>query len=255
MSLSRVSHPLVQALIVLPALVIIAGCGSSSPFSSYEPTDIAQFTLPFDRDVPAHPDSLRQVRIVEEEQKLKVMPEESYQETVRNWSAQRRNEIERQRQRRVNDYATFWGMDPSIISLQVETGLSGLTKDKARELIEKRKAEVRKEIQIDVYWFTNPSAATSTTTAYLRTDDNTRYASSRREISPLRDGFLPGGGNVLYRRISYFFARERDGKDILDGTTSIELEINRIATASDDSFTWNWEDAVEEAESGTSPAR
>ena len=240
------------ALLVLASAVV--GCGSSgSTFSAYEPTDIAQFTLPFDRDVPAHPDSLRQVRIVEEERKLKIAPEESYQQTVRNWSAQRRNDIERRRQRRANDYATFWGMDPSVLSLQVETGLSGLTKDKALELIERRKAEVRREIQIDVYWFTDPAAVTGTTTAYLRTDDNTRYPSTRREISPLRDGFLFGGRNVLYRRITYYFNRDRDGKDILEGTTSVELEVNRIATASNDSFTWNWEDIAEEAAS--SPAR
>jgi hypothetical protein len=86
-------------------------------------------------------------------------------------------------------------------------------------------------------------------------DDNTRYPSTRRDVSPLRDGFLPGGRNVLYRRITYFFDRERDGKDILEGTTSIELEVNRIATASNDSFTWNWEDVAEEAESTSSPAR
>lgn len=242
------------AIAVLLSVPIVAGCGSTSPFTPYDPADIARFSLPFNRDVPAHPDSMKQVRIVEEEQIIKIVPEDSYQETVRNWSSQRRNEIERRQQRRANDYATFWGVDPSLVSLQVETGVSGLTKDKARELIEKRKEEVRTEIQIDVYWFSNPSAATSTMTAYLRTDDDSRYPSSRREVSPLRDGFLPGGRNVLYRRISYFFPRERDGKDILEGTTSIELEINRIATASDDSFRWNWEDAAEEAAS-SSPAR
>ncbi len=251
MSPFRVLSCIVALLLLVSA---VAGCSSSNrTFAPYEAADIARFTLPFDRDLSSHPDSLGEVRIVEEEQTLKIVPEESYQETVRNWSAQRRNQVERRRQRRANDYATFWGMDPSIISLQVETGLSGLSKDKARELIDQRKAEVRKEIQIDVYWFTSSSAATST--AYLRTDDNTRYMSSRREVGPLRDGFLTGGRNVLYRRISYFFTRERDGKDILDGTTSIELEVNRIATASGDSFTWNWEDAVEEAESGSSPAR
>jgi hypothetical protein len=253
MTLSR-AFTCVAALLLLASAAV--GCSSSSrTFAPYEATDIAQFTLPFDRDVPAHPDSLRQVRIVEGDRQLKIVTEESYQETVRNWSAQRRNDVERRRQRRANDYATFWGMDPSILSLQAETGVTGLTKDKARELIERRKAEVRTEIQIDVYWFTAPSAATGTTTAYLRVDDNTRYPSTRRDVSPLRDGFLPGGRNVLYRRITYFFDRERDGKDILEGTTSIELEVNRIATASNDSFTWNWEDVAEEAESTSSPAR
>lgn len=238
---------LTYAVAVLLLVPVVAGCGSTSPFASYDPADIARFSLPFDRDLPAHPDSIKQVRIVEKDQTLKIVPEDSYQETVRNWSSQRRNEIERRRQRRANDYATFWGLDPSLVSLQVETGVSGLTKDRARALIEQRKKEVRNEIQIDVYWFSDPAAATSAMTAYLRTDDDSRYPSTRREVSPLRDGFLPGGQTVLYRRISYFFARERDGKDILEGTTSIELEINRIATVSDDSFSWNWEDAAEEA--------
>lgn len=234
----------------------VAGCSSSNrAFESHEPIDIAQFVLPSDRNIPAHPDSLDQTQVVEEKEGIKIVAEDSYEETVRNWSVQRRVGTSRSNQVYVTDYATFWGMDPSVLSLEIETGLSGLTKDKALELIEKRKAEVRKEIQIDVYLFSNPSsAAVRAPTAFLRIDDNTRYPSTRRDVGPLEDGFLPGGRSVLYRRITYYFARERDGNDILEGTTSMEMQVGASLVAGP-LFRWNWKDLVQEAESTSAPAR
>ena len=233
----------------------VAGCSSSNrTFESHEPTDIAQLVLPSDRNIPAHPDSLDQAQVAEEKDRIKVVAEDSYEEIVRNWSAQRLTGISRLKQSFVTDYATFWGMDPSILSLEIETGLSGLTKDKALEMIEKRKAEVRKEIQIDVYWFSSPSSvAVSAPTAFLRIDDNTRYPSTRRDVGALQDGFLPGGRSVLYRRITYYFARERDGNDILEGARSIEMQVGLSLGGA--LFRWNWNDLVPEAESTAAPAR
>lgn len=224
----------------------LVGCGPTNKFRSYEPTDIARFALPFEQDVPSHPDSLKQVSIVEEDGKVKIVPEQGFEQIVRNWSVQRRNPMERTARQRATDFATFWAMDPSFVSLQVETGAGSLTKDKALELIERRRAEVERTIQIDVYWFTRPTATVGSATAYLLTDDDSRYSSTRREISPLRDGFLPEGQRVLHRRVTYFFQRIRDDKDILEGTTSIELEVNRVASSSRDSFRWSWEEAVED---------
>lgn len=236
------------------AMMTLVGCGPTNKFSSYEPTDIARFALPFEQDVPSHPDSLKQVRIVEEDEKVQIVPEQGFQQIVRNWSVQRRNPMERTAQQRATDYATFWAMDPSFVSLQVETGVSSLTKDKALELIEQRRTEVEREIQIDVYWFTRPSATVGSATAYLLTDEKSRYSSTRREISPLRDGFLPSGQRILHRRVTYFFDRIQNDEDILEGTTSIELEVNRVASSSRDSFTWSWKEAVEDERRAASEA-
>lgn len=241
----------VAAALLLLAIVV-AGCSSSNrTFNPYEPGEIAQLIMPSDRDIPSHPDSLNQVGIVEKENRIKVVTESSYQEIMRKWSAASPARNYRGA-RLTSDYAMLWGIDPSILSLEVEMGLSELTKDRALMAVEKRKAEVRREIQIDVYWFENPkSAPTWPHDAQLRLDDGTRYLVTRREIGALEDAFLPGGRSTLYRRISYYFDREQDGNDILENTTSVELVFGTGVQG----FTWNWNDLAQETDSTPMSAR
>ncbi|WP_143815406.1 hypothetical protein [Longibacter salinarum] len=246
MTISRLfTRSLLAVAVALPLLV---GC-STSKTDTFEVADIARFSLPFERDVPSHPDSLRYVSVVEKERTVEIQSEKSYRGLTRDWSATRRNALQRRGVGRVSDYATLWGMDLSILSLQVEMGISGLTKDRALQLVEQRKNETRNEIQIDVYWFAPANASTvpgPNTDAEIRIDDGTRYDATRSDYGPIRDSFLPDGQRVLYRRNSFFFKRIQDEKDILANTQSLRMDVNRFGQGIDDTFIWTWEEAMEE---------
>lgn len=232
-----------RVLIVSLLCIGLAGCGSSGSSVDYDVADIARFTLPFDQKLDVHPDTLQDVGVVEKEDKVAIETDLDFRELVRKWSSARRNIAARASRRLVNDYATFWGMDPSILSLQVEMGVSGLTRDRALELVEQRKQEVRQEIQIDVFLFASPSNSriTGPTTRAELVVGNERYKPSRTDYGPVRDSVLPSGQRVLYRRNTFFFKRDRDGTDILADASTMSLEVNRFAQGTDDSFTWSWE--------------
>jgi len=238
-SFRHLSHVLLVSLLCIG----LAGCGSSGSSVDYDVADIARFTLPFDQKLDIHPDSLQDVAVVEKENKIAVETDIDFRELVRKWSSARRNIAARSSRRLVNDYATFWGMDPSVLSLQVEMGISGLTRDRALELVEKRKQEVRKEIQIDVFLFAPPtnSRITGPTTRAELVIGTERYKPSRSDYGPVRDSVLPSGQRVLYRRNTFFFKRVRDDADILADASTMSLEVNRFAQGTDDSFTWSWE--------------
>jgi len=231
--------------VLLASLLCIGlvGCGSSRSSVDYDVSDIARFTLPFNQKLDVHPDSLRDVSVVRKENKVVIESDMDFRELVRNWSAARQNIGERISRRPVNDYATFWGMDPSVLSLQSELGISGLTRDRALELVERRKQEVRKEVQIDVLLFAAPfnSQAIGPSMRAELIVGKERYRPSRTDYGPVRDNILPSGQRVLYRRNTFVFKRIRDGADILAGASTMRLEVNRFARGTDDRFTWSWE--------------
>ncbi|NBC85936.1 MAG: hypothetical protein GVY25_07060 [Bacteroidetes bacterium] len=237
---------LLATAVLLP---LLTSC-SSSNLDGYDVSDIARFTLPYQRNVPSHPDSLRFVRVVEEDQTVGVATERSFESLARDWSVSRRDIGPATEALPVVDYATFWGMDLSLLSLEVEMGISALSKDRALELVEKRKNDVRSEIQIDVYWFERPTANTvpgPNAKGEIRVDDGTRYRATRSEYGPIRDSFLPDGSRVLYRRCTFYFDRIQDDKDILAGSETLRLDVRRFADPIEDTFIWSWEEAVEEA--------
>jgi hypothetical protein len=234
------------ALVVAVGLVAVglAGCaGSGGSYGNFDIVNIAEWSLPNDRKADHHPDSLSQIQIVEKENTVKIESEESYEQLTRTWSASPRRAIGRTQRFRVNNFATLWSLDLSILSLEYEMGISGLTKDRAYQIIEGRKEEYNSFIQIDVYWFGTPEStrlAGPATRAVLIDEDDNEYTATRQDYGPAHDTFTNAGQRLVYRRNTFYFDRERDGGDILANTSEIRLEINEVASTSPYRFNWSW---------------
>jgi hypothetical protein len=230
-------------LIVLLVPLLGTGCGGGSTYSVNE-GQIAQRFLPTERSVSHHPDSLRVLSITEEEEKVQYQLKRDYQALVEKWSSRFQN-VGTGRSVQSRTYATFWSLELSLASLQPEMGIQSLQKEKARELIEKRRKEYFDTIQIDVYWFierrgesgiiSGPSARIE-----LQVGDNT-YRPLRSDRGPLREAYVSGGNTILYRRNILYFPRTVDGTDILQNAPSMQLEVHRIGTGSVEQFSWRWE--------------
>lgn len=240
MASSSASSPFLRwpiGLLVLSFLV--GGCGGGDTYS-FDEGQVAQRFLPTTREVEEHPDSLQALSIVEEEGKVQYELERDFEGLVRKWSSTYQS-VGAGRSRRGMSYATLWSLELSLASLQPEMGVLTLRKEKAYEMIERRKDEYYDSIQIDVYWFeggngllTGPSARTQ-----LRVADST-YQPVREEHSPLREAFVGGRGTALYRRNTFYFPRVVDGTDILENASGMELEIRRTGGGDSERFAWSW---------------
>lgn len=96
-------------------------------------------------------------------------------------------------------------LELALASLQPQSGILSLSKDKAQQLIQQRKSEYRKTIQIEVYWFegngliAGPSARTR-----LHIADST-YRPTQQSHGPLRTAFMHDEAVSTYRRNSFTF--------------------------------------------------
>ncbi len=228
--------------LLLPLLIV--GCGGGSLYS-VDVGEVADRFLPTERTVSHHPDSLRVLAISEKEEKVQYQVERDYQSLIRKWSS-RFQSVGPGGTSRSRTYATFWSLELSLVSLQPEMGVLSLRKEKAQELIEKRRKEYFETIQIDVYWFVErggdgiiagPGARTQ-----LHVRDNL-YRPVQTDHGPLREAFVTGGNTVLYRRNSLYFPRTVEGTDILENASEVELEVRRTGTGSTKEFAWEWKDA------------
>lgn len=223
--------------------LLAGGCGGGDTYSFNE-GNIAQRYLPTEREVENHPDSLLDLTITEEEGKIQYELERDYEALIRKWSSTFQS-VGAGRSQRGMSYATFWSLELSLASLQPEMGVLTLRKEKANEMIERRKDEYFDHIQIDVYWFeggngllTGPSARTE-----LQVADST-YRPQREDHSPLREAFIGGGGTTLYRRNTFYFPRVVDGRDILAEASGMQLQIRRTGGGVTERFSWTWEEAM-----------
>lgn len=223
--------------------LVVGGCGGGNTYS-FDEGRVAQRFLPTERSVDTHPDSLEALTIKEEEGKVQYELERDYESLIRKWSSSFQS-VGAGRSHRGMSYATFWSLEVSLASLQPEMGVLTLRKEKAYEMIERRKEEYSKTIQIDVYWFeggnallTGPNARTE-----LQVADST-YRPEREEHSPLREAFLGGGGTALYRRNTFYFSRIVDGRDILEDVQGMQLEIRRTGGGTSQRFAWSWGDTM-----------
>lgn len=224
-------------------LSLLVGCGGGDLYSVQE-GQIAQRFLPSEQTVH-HPDSLRDLTIAEEEGKIQYQLERDYQSLVQKWSSSFRNMGAGRSTRQSLTYATFWSLELSLASLQPEMGIVSLRKERARELIDRRRKSYGEAIRIDVYWFTGrgadgiiagPSARTE-----LRVDDR-RLRPIRSDHSPLREAFISGGNTSLYRRNTLYFPRTVDGTDILAGSAEVKLLVRRTGGGAKVQFAWTWEE-------------
>ncbi|PSQ74158.1 MAG: hypothetical protein BRD39_02445 [Bacteroidetes bacterium QH_9_64_21] len=142
-------------------------------------------------------------------------------------------------------YATFWSLELALASLQPEVGIVSLRKEKARELLERRRKSYSKTIQIDVYWFTgrgtNGIIAGPSARTVLRVGDRT-LRPTRADHGPLREAYVSGGETALYRRNTLHFPRTVEGTDVLADSADVELTVRRSGLSSKERFSWTWED-------------
>lgn len=230
-------------VVTLPSLFVV-GCGGGD-FYSVDEGQVAQRFLPAEQSVGHHPDSLRALTITEEEGKIQYQVGQDYQSLTEKWSSSFRR-VGTGRSSRSRTYATFWSLELSLMSLQPEMGVLSLRKEKARELIDRRRQKYAERIHIDVYWFverrgengviTGPGARTE-----LRVRDST-YRPVQADHGPLREAFIGAGETVLYRRNSLYFPRTVDGTDVLKNASEVELEIRRTGSSARERFAWKWED-------------
>ncbi len=222
--------------------LLVSGCGGGDTYS-VDTGQIAQRFLPTVRTVDHHPDSVRALMITEKEGTLQYQLEQSFSSLTQKWSSSFQR-IGTGRTVRSKTYATFWSLELSLVSLQPETGLLSLQKERARELIEERRKEYYDTIQIDVYWFvdeggdgiiTGPGARTE-----LRVGDET-LRPIRSDHSPLREAFVADAGVALYRRNTLHFPRTVDGTDVLANASGMQLAVRRAGGASREQFEWRWD--------------
>jgi hypothetical protein len=221
---------------------LLWGCSSGGTYT-VDQGRLADRFLPTERTVDHHPDSLRALAISEEDGKIVYQLDQDFASLTEKWSCSFRS-VGTGRTPRSRTYATFWSLELSLVSLQPEMGILSLQKERAQELIEKRRKSYFDTIQIDVYWFvgqnqngiiTGPSARTR-----LRVGGNT-YQTVRSEHGPLREAFVTGGDVSLYRRNTLYFSRVVDGTDILADASEMQLRVRRLGAGAEEEFTWNWE--------------
>ncbi len=236
------------------ALLLVAGCAGSNPYS-VTTTDIARAFLPTERELAHHPDSLAHLSVVPKDGRITFELEESYQQMMREWSATwqgtRLGGAASQRTY-YHTYATLWSLELSLVSLQPGRGLQSLSLDLARRLIEERREAYQSTVQIDVYRFMR-SPYTSRSLSALQIDSpgnrivledgaGNTYRPTRVETGRPNQAYLPGGGTALYGRNAVYFRRMVDGKDILENVETLELTVSEPGGI-DYTFSWIFPEA------------
>lgn len=236
-------------------LLLLSGCASSGGRFAADETRIAYSYVSSTAKVPSHPDSLEALSIVEKENRFDIQLDRSYERLMREWSATwvsqsaRRTFDARQSYR---TFATLWSLDLSLASLVAEEGVDGLSKDLAQKRIAQRRQEHQQVLQIDLYRFVGsppfgrginstlvggPGSQVS-----LRDGQGNRYRPDQVEHRPPSEALI-AGTRTFYRRNTFYFRRDVDGRDILDGVRELRLYINQ-SPAGRYYFTWSLEDVT-----------
>lgn len=241
-SVSSLLYCLSGALVLLLPLLLV-GCGGGDVYSVSE-GQVAQRFLPPERTVH-HPDSLKDLTITEGDDKLEYQLESDYQSLIQKWSSSYRRLGAGRSVKQSRSYATFWSLELALASLQPEAGIVSLRKEKARELLQRRRKSYDNTIRIDVYWFTgrgtNGIIAGPSARTVLRVGDRT-LRPTRSDHGPLREAYVTGGETALYRRNTLHFPRTVDGTDVLAGGADVELTVRRSGLSARERFSWALED-------------
>jgi len=226
--------------LVLAVVLFLPGCAGGSAYT-VDVSDIADRYLPTTREVDYHPDSLSSLSLEETDDRYEIELTESYPSLHRRWSSSYQN-LGAGRSRRTRSYATFWSKELSLASLQAETAFASLTRDRAEKLLKEQEQEYQTTIQFEIYWFEsegNSILAGPGSRVELEIGDET-YRPAREDHGPLREAFLTGGGQALYRRNTFHFRRVVDDTDVLQGAEGMTLKVNRSGAQSRVRFAWEW---------------
>jgi hypothetical protein len=242
-----------MGVVALAFLFVGTGCSSGARYTADEER-VAQGYLPTVARVSYHPDSVRQLHIVETEDQIQLKLEESFASIVRRWSSTWRGSGAGRLRNATSlrTFATLWSQELSLAVLQAERGINGLSKSLARQLIAERRAEYDSLIQIDVYRFVgSPETGgglsqtwleRAGTRIVLRDGNDRSYRPTRIESSNLQDGFSARGSTVPFRRNFIYFKRVVDGRDILEDTDQLRLEVRGIGDGAGYHFRWFFND-------------
>lgn len=215
---------------VLLALLLL-GCGGGNQYSADEGQLFQRF-LPTEREVSAHPDSLRALTIAEEDNQIRYKLDRPYQSLIEKWSVTCRFGCGR-------SYATLWSLELTLASLQANRGILFLHRDPATKMLDRVRRSYADTLRIDVYWFAGDGkAAGPRYRAELHVQDST-YLPVRREYGPLRRAFVRAGVHATYRRNRFYYRRVVDGRDILEGAPGIRLELYYVGLGKT-RFVWRW---------------
>lgn len=204
---------------------------------------MADLNFPRVRDTGTHPDSLRRLTVVEEEEQIRLVLDGSLEQIHRSWSSTFSFQSP---DREIQDpltYATLWSKELTLAALQAQQEIASLSKEEARKLLQQQESEYQKTLQIDVYWFSGPDGSPITgpgARVRLRDGAGNSYAPTDEEGGPLRSTTVAGGNTVLYRRNIFHFPRTVDGQDILEETRELNLRITPTGGPTIQ-FGWSWE--------------
>ncbi len=223
--------------------LLVGGCGGQGTYTLDEGR-LAQRFLPATRSLGHHPDSLQSLSVTtDEDSTITFEMERSYASLWEKWSSSFQS-MGTGRSRRGRSYATLWGWELSLASLQPEVGIQGLSADRAHEILAERRAEYQKTLQIDVFWFESEgSSALAGPGARVTLEiGDQEYRPMEEEYGPLREAFLENATTGLYRRNTFHFARIVDDQDILENGDQMAL-IVRFTGGGRVRFRWSWADA------------
>lgn len=245
----RSAPALLVGTILVPLLVV--GCAGPEAMYTADQKNIAEGYLPRMRAVPHHPDSLRDVTLVEKDNQIELQLSSSYEQMLRNWSSTWQQVQGRTPtgSRSYRSFATLWSRDLSVASLEAEAGISSLTKEVALRHLREREAQHDSTLQIDVYRYQSSPAGRGDLSEtrlgvpgrriQLRDDAGNRYRPLRVESTPVREVFF-NSGTVLVRRNTVFFDRVVEGKDILNNVETLRLWVQE-SFGDDYYFSWSFE--------------
>lgn len=228
-------------------IVVVVGCGGSGNAYTKAIELSAIRTLPSERHTGAHPDSLRRLSIVEEEDRVRLELDESYEQVHLAWSSSFRFASPDRDLVQVPTHATLWSKELTLAALEAENEFSLLPRKEGLAMIEKQRKRYRDTLRIDVYWFTGSFETNITTItgagARVRLEDgrDNSYRPAEEENDPLREATVFNDQPLLYRRNIFHFRRRVDGQDILKDVDELRLRVTPT-TGPTVVFGWSWHD-------------
>lgn len=249
-----VRSAVLTAVGLLVLVSALAACTSTSQFSA-DVERIAYGYVSSEAKPPSHPDSLEILSLVEKENRIAFQLDYPYERLMREWSATwvsqsaQRTFDSRQSYR---SFATLWSLDLSLAALAAEEGVNTLSKDLAQQRIAARRQEYQQMLQIDLYRFIGSppagrdisSTIVGTPGAFitLRDDQGNEYRPDDVYNEPAREAVI-AGDRTFYRRNIFFFKRQVDGRDILEGVRQLRLYISG-SPAGRYYFTWSFDEVL-----------
>lgn len=222
-------------------LCLLAGCAALQGSVSNE-VDVAAHFLPTTRSVASF-DSLQHVSVApNEDGRLKLESERAFGDLWVDWSARHRQTQgpELFETRRFSSFATLWGREFRLVSLNRRTPLDAYPPDQARATIHQEVDSLHQDaIRIDVYLYVpeRVSEAFQYTSirhmdarAFLRIDDGTTEYPPKQVATDIVRYTSRSGEGVFYRRNTLIFARQpEDDIDILADAQLLTLYVRSIS--------------------------